>query len=218
MLLLCPWDLGPAPLAGRGLALRAPPARAAALPPARAHGPQEPRPRRAEAGAAARPPSLCAPFRAAPGDAVRAARQRGRLGAVRAGGGRGQHGGKVSRLRPSGRRQGLQLQEGECGRFAGRAPGPEPGRAARAGGVSTCLRSRAGAERCRCALSSSNLRAPKRLRGLPVGAQRARRSQALTRLGWSRCAGTLWARADRSGSPARRVQGNPELPMPAGPP
>lgn len=89
-------------------------------------------------------PSLCAPRRAAAGDAVRAARQRGCLGAVRAGGGRGQHGREVPRLRPGGRRQRLQLQEGECGRLAGRAPGPEPGRAARAAGGSTCLRSRAG--------------------------------------------------------------------------
>lgn len=51
------------------------------------------------------------------GDAVRAAgeRRRRRPRAVRAGGGRGQHGGQVPRLRPGGRRQRLQLQEGEVG-------------------------------------------------------------------------------------------------------
>lgn len=59
------------------------------------------------------------------GDAVRAAgeRRRRRPRALRAGGGRGQHGGQVPRLRPGGRRQGLQLQEGEARGEGGKREG-----------------------------------------------------------------------------------------------
>lgn len=201
----------PALLPGRGLAR--PGGATCPRGPAVPVGRRSARPRRAVAGAAARPPSVRAPRRAAPGDAVRAARQRGRPGAVRAGGGRGQHGGEVPRLRPGGRRQGLQLQEGECGRVRGALP--VRSRAERRESRGQHLsREPGGAQRARSAPSGSDLRAPERLRGLPVG---ARRSLELAQLG---CPGARHplSRAGRSGSPSRGVKGKPQPPTPAGPP